>query len=159
MAGITHHRNKKTGAVYVYSVESYWDREKKAPGNKQVCLGRPDPETGEVIPSKRRKKVIERAVTVPGVSVTSRVAGPFLLPEEFTRKHGIQKMLKKCFPEDHEFILSLVYFIVHKGDALSRAESWSRSCLHPLGDSIAGQRISELPVRLSEDNRQRFLSL
>jgi len=159
MASITHHRNKKTGAVYVYSVESYWDKEKKAHRNKQVCLGKLDPETGEVIPSKRRKNVIERAAMASGVSVTSRVAGPFLLLDELTRKHGIQKLLKKCFPEDHEFILSLVYFIVHKGDALSRAESWSKSCLHPFGDSIASQRISELLVRLSEDNRQRFLSL
>ena len=159
MASITHHRNKKTGAVYVYSVESYWDKEKKAPRNKQVCLGRLDPETGEVIPSKRRKKVVERAATAPGVSITSRVAGPFLLLEELTQKHGIRSLLKECFPEDHEFILSLVYFIVHKGGALSRAESWSKSCLHPFVDSIASQRISELLMRLSEDYRQRFLSL
>ena len=61
MASITHHRNKETGAVYVYSVESYWDKEKKAPRNRQTCLGRLDPETGEVIPSKRKRKVAERA--------------------------------------------------------------------------------------------------
>ncbi|RLB68851.1 MAG: hypothetical protein DRH03_09265 [Deltaproteobacteria bacterium] len=76
MASITHHRNKKTGAVYVYSVESYWDKEKKAPRNKQVCIGKLDQETGEVIPSKRRHKVAERAASAPGVTVTSRVAGP-----------------------------------------------------------------------------------
>ena len=159
MASITHHRNKKTGVVYVYSVKSYWDKDKKAPRNKQVCLGRLDPETGEVIPSKRRKKIIERGATAPGVSVTSRVAGPFLLLEELTLKHRLRNLLKECFPKDYNFILSLVYFIVHKGGALSRAESWSTSCLHPFDDSIASQRISELLMRLSEDYRQRFLSL
>ncbi|TWI64166.1 hypothetical protein LZ24_03152, partial [Desulfobotulus alkaliphilus] len=66
MASITHHHNKKTGAIYVYSVESYWDKEKKAPRNKQVCLGRLDLETGEVIPSKRRKNRIEGGETDPG---------------------------------------------------------------------------------------------
>ena len=65
MASIAYHKNKKTGAVYAYSVESYWDKEKKAPRNKQVCLGRVDPDTKEIIPSKRRKKVVERAAAVP----------------------------------------------------------------------------------------------
>lgn len=159
MASITHHRNKKTGAVYVYSVESYWDKEKKAPRNRQVCLGRLDPKTGEVIPSKRRrKKIAERAVAAPGITVTSRVAGPFLLLDKLSRLHGIEKLLKKCFPGDYNLILSLVYYIVHKGGALSRAESWSRACLHPFGDVIASQRVSELLCRLTEDGRQRFLS-
>ncbi|OVE81300.1 hypothetical protein BVY04_03560 [bacterium M21] len=56
MASITHHRDKKTGAVYHYSVESYWDKEKRAPRN-HVYLGQVDPKTGELIPAKRRKKV------------------------------------------------------------------------------------------------------
>lgn len=159
MASITHHRNKKTGAVYVYSVESYWDKEKKAPRNKQVCLGRLDPETGEVVPSKRKRKISERAAAAPGVTVTSRVAGPSLVLDALTRSCGIGRLLKKCFPDDHELILSLVHYIVHKGGALSRAEPWSASCLHPFEGVIASQRVSELLRRLSEDDRQRFLSL
>ncbi|MEA1922599.1 MAG: transposase [Pseudomonadota bacterium] len=159
MASIAYHRNKKTGAVYVYSVESYWDKEKKAPRNKQVCIGKLDQETGEVIPSKRRSKVAERAASAPGVTVTSRVAGPSILLDKLTQDCGLDKLLKKCFPNDFELVLSLVYFIVHKGSALSRAEPWSTSCLHPFGGAIASQRISELLQKLSEDSRQRFLSL
>lgn len=159
MASITHHRNKKTGAVYVYSVESYWDKAKKAPRNKQVCLGRLDPVTGEVVPSKRKRKVAERAVAAPGVTVSSRVAGPFLLLEGITQSCGIDKLLRKCFPEDFELILSLVYYIVHKGGALSRSEPWSATCLHPFDDVIASQRVSDLLRSLSEDSRQRFMSL
>lgn len=159
MASITHHRNKKTGAVYVYSVESYWDKEKKAPRNRQVCLGRLDPETGNVIPSKRRrKKISDRAAAAPGVTVTSRVAGPYLLLEKLTVQHGLRKLLKRCFPDDFELIMSLVYYIAHKGGALSRAEPWSAACLHPHGETIASQRISELLLRLTEDARQRFLA-
>jgi len=56
MTSITHHQDKKTGAVYRYSVESYWDKEKKAPRNKQVYLGKVDPDTGELIPARRKKK-------------------------------------------------------------------------------------------------------
>ena len=61
MASRTYHHNKKTGATYVYSVQSYWDKEKKAPRNRQVCLGKLDKATGEVIPSRRKRKVAERA--------------------------------------------------------------------------------------------------
>lgn len=160
MGSITHHHNKKTGAVYVYSVESYWDKEKKAPRNKQICLGKLDPETGEVIPSQRRKKkVVERAVAAQGVTASSRVAGPSLILDKITETFGLEKTLRKCFPEDHEMILSLVHYIVHKGGALSRAEPWSKACLHPSNKVIVSQRISELLVRITEDARQQFLSL
>lgn len=159
MSSITHHRNKKTGAVYAYKVESYWDKKKKAPRNKQTCLGRVDPETGEIIPSKRNRKVIERASGTSGVTAKSRVAGPHLLLEQLSRKLHLDKLFEKCFGEDVKIIQSLVYFIVQKGVALSRAQSWSLGNLHPFGDFIASQRISELLRRLSEDTRQHFLSL
>jgi len=41
-------------------------------------------------------------------------------------------------------MLSLVYFIVHKGTALSRSTQWSTACLHPFDKPITSQRISEL---------------
>jgi transposase len=159
MASITHHYNKKTGVTYVYSVESYWDKEKKAPRNKQVCLGKLDKTTGELLPSKRRKNIIERAVAVPGITATSRVAGPYITLEGITHKYKLGKLLEKCFPEDNELILSLIYFIVQKGIALSRSEPWSMTCLHPFAKLISSQRVSELLQRLSEDARQEFMAL
>jgi len=160
MNKLSYHHNKKTGAIYVYSVEkSYWDKEKKSPRNKQICLGKLDAETGELIPSKRRVKGAERAILAPGVTAVSRVAGPYLLLEQITRQHGLDRLLKKCFSGQWKLMLSLVYFIVHKGIALSRSQSWSTSCLHPFDEPIASQRISELLREISEDERQRFLSL
>ena len=80
MRKLSYHRNKKTGVTYVYSIEKcYWDKEKKGPRNKQICLGKLNPETGEIIPSKRRRKTVERATATPGVVAVSRVAGPSLL--------------------------------------------------------------------------------
>jgi hypothetical protein len=66
MVSTTIHR-KANGAAYVYSVESYWDKEKKAPRNKQICLGRLNEETGEIIPSKRMARK-EKSADVPSVS-------------------------------------------------------------------------------------------
>lgn len=158
MGKLSYRRNKTTGATYVYSIEgSYWDKDKKSPRNKQVCLGKLNPETGELIPSKRRRKEEENTLT-PDVTAVSRVAGPFLLLEQLTRKHGLDRMLKKCFSDKWKLMLSLVYFIVHKGVALSRCGSWSTSCLHPFGELITSQRVSELLQQVSDDERQCFIA-
>jgi hypothetical protein len=160
MDKLSYHYNKKTKVTYVYSIEKcYWDKKKKSPRNKQVCLGKLDEKTGKIIPSKRRNKIVKRAASAPEVTATTKIAGPYLILEKITAKHGLDKLLKKCFSNNWEFILSLVYFIVQKGIALSRSESWSKACLHPFGNSIASQRISELLQEISEDERQRFLAL
>ncbi len=158
MAKLYHRVNKKTGVTYVYSIiESHWDKEKKSPRNKQVCLGKLNAATGEIIPSKKRSKNTEGAH--PDITASIRIVGPYFILETITHKYGIDKLLKRCFPESWSFILSLVYFLVHRGVALSRAESWSASCLHPYGDTIASQRISDVLLDMTEDKRHKFMSL
>lgn len=159
MASQTYHHNKKSGVTYVYSVHSYWDKEKKRPANKQVCLGKLDKGTGELIPSKRNKGIFKCAASSPGVTATSLVVGPHLLLEKITEKIGLELMLKKSFPDLHKAILSMVYFIVQKGLALSHCETWSMGHLHPLGEIMVSQRISELLLLITENDRQKFLSL
>ena len=159
-ANITYQHNKKTGAIYAYSVQSYWDKEKKAPRNKQLYLGKMNPDTGELIPSTRRKPRKKEALP-DGTAVTAvaRVAGPYLLLQKIAEDTGLSPILRKCFPHLHKHMLSLVYFIVHKGLPLSRSETWSAAHLHPFEEPIASQRTSELLRSVSESDRQRFLSL
>ena len=57
------HVNKKTGVTYVYEAVSIWDKKKKQSRNKQVCVGKLDPVTGEFIPSNRSLKVMKRHLT------------------------------------------------------------------------------------------------
>ena len=65
-------------------------------------------------------------------------------------------MLKKCFPNRCEHILSLAFFLVQKGLPLSRCEPWSVSNAHPCGDSIPSRRVSDLLKTINEDERQTF---
>lgn len=46
--------NKKTGITYVYESESYWDKEKKQPRNRRKLIGKIDPQTGDVVPTRKR---------------------------------------------------------------------------------------------------------
>jgi hypothetical protein len=158
MASRTFHHNKKTGVTYVYSVQSYWDKEKKAPRNKQVCIGKLDKATGEVIPSQRKRKPVEREASA-GISASARVAGPWLLLEKLSQQTGLSSLVQRCFPDHASEMMSLVYFIAQKGLPLSRSEPWSMGHLHPLGEQLVSQRISELLLKITEDSRQKFLSL
>jgi transposase len=159
MTHLTYQHNKKTGATYVYSAKSYWDKEKKAPRTKQVYLGKLDKETGEIIPSQRKKTRRTTPEAGSDIKVTARIAGPYLLLEKLAQESGLVALLKRCFPEWHDEMLSLVYFIVQKGLPLSRSELWSNTHLHPFRESLSSQRISELLIKITEDDRQRFLSL
>jgi len=47
--------NKKTGITYVYESHSYWDKEKKQHRSDRKLIGKIDPETGEIVPTKKKK--------------------------------------------------------------------------------------------------------
>ena len=50
--------------TYVYESESYWDPVKKQGRSKRKCIGKIDPETGEIVPTgKRGRKKKETAKT------------------------------------------------------------------------------------------------
>ena len=46
--------NKKRGITYVYDSFSYWDKELKQPRSRRRLLGRRDPDTGELVPTRKR---------------------------------------------------------------------------------------------------------
>lgn len=54
MSSIVYQIDKKTGAKYAFESISYWDKEKKQPRSKRKYLGKVDPETGNIIPSRGR---------------------------------------------------------------------------------------------------------
>ena len=61
MPTIVYQENPKTHVKYAYESVSYWDKDKKAPRSKRRYLGRVDPETGEIIESRRDRKKQETA--------------------------------------------------------------------------------------------------
>ena len=159
MASITHHRDKKTGAIYRYRVESYWDKEKKAPRNRQVYLGKVNPDTDELVSSRPRKNSVAVNSEQSQSAAISRIAGPYLLLQQISKKLKLDHLISKCFGQEAHMIQSLVYFLVQKGLALSHVESWSMASLHPFSDPIDSQSVSGLLRGINENARQRFFAL
>lgn len=53
---IIYQTNKKTGITYVVESISYWDKDKQQPRSHRTVIGKIDPETGEVVPTKKYQK-------------------------------------------------------------------------------------------------------
>src|SRR5665647_1634719 len=157
MAYRVNHYDKKTGITYVYEAVSYWDKEKKRPANKQVCVGKLDKDTAAFIPSKRLDDK-QAAVRDPKVTAGVQIIGPSVILDKITKELGIDKILKKCAPDSFNHLLTMAYFLVTKGGALSHCEAWCKGHSNPLDSILSSQRISELLKKQTEDERQTFFT-
>ncbi len=151
-----HHLNKKTGVTYVYEAVSYWDKERQQPRNKQTCIGKLDPETGNFIPSKRLDAK-QAAVRDPKVTASAEIVGPSVILDIIEGRLGLRKLLKACRPSEHLEILSMAYYLASQGGALSHCETWSKSHAHPSGTFLPSQRISEILTNITTGHKQTFL--
>lgn len=183
-----HHINKRNGVTYVYESTSYWDKHKKQPRNKQVCIGKLDPVSGELILSKRFQKgytapvlctltpesaASDVALTLPEVisqipeliasesvkTVTAETVGPSIILDALHQRLGLEDILKKCFPKIHHLIQLMAYYLVCEGGPLSHCETWCKSHSPSLASLLASQRISELLSALTFDAKQTFCKL
>ena len=151
------HVNKKTGVTYVYESVSCWDKDKKQSRNKQVCIGKLDPVSGEFISSKRlASKTV--AARDPAVTASTEVVGPLIVLDSITKQLGLEKLLKSCFPKHHQQILMMAYYLTFKGEALSHCELWCKSHAPEFAESLTSQRISEILELINADAKQTFLS-
>ena len=147
------------GTTYVYEIISnVWDPGKKQSRNKQVCIGKIDPDTGELIPSRRLKEDRVAAVD-PAVTARTSVSGPAMVLNKIADDAELTKVFRKAFPDTWQQILSLAWYMTSTGDALSHAESWCRNHEVPGNKVLSSLRISELLSKMREDERQTFFKL
>lgn len=157
MAYRVYQTNKKTGTTYVYEAISFWDKEKKQPRNKQVCVGKLDPCTGDFIPSKRSVSEPE-VLKDPAVTASAEIVGPFIVLDAISNRLGLAKLLKSCFPQEHRQILTMAYYLTSQGGPLSHCEAWCKNHAHPHEKPLTSQRISEILRVITTDGKQTFLS-
>jgi transposase len=157
------HLNKKTGVTYVYESVSSWDKDKQQARSKQICIGKIDPVSGEVISSRRlQAKPLPASVATTQeakpLTATAAVVGPSLILDVLSKRLGIAKILKSVFPEFHAQILTMAYYLAAHGGPLSQCVSWTKTHEHPSGKPLESQRISEILGNISTDGKQTFMS-
>ncbi len=161
---IVYQTNKRTGVRYAYESTSYWDKQKQQSRARRTCIGRVDPETGEIIPTRKKKVPNEGKKIKPGPVPITRTGrcfyGATYLFDRIGEEIGVAKDLKTCFPKHYLQILSIAYYlIVEDRNPLSRFPRWAHVHRHPHGEVISSQRSSDLFASLTEEGRQRFFRL
>ncbi len=162
--GTVYQKNKKTGITYVYNNKPYWDKEKQQSRTKRTLIGKIDPETGEIVPTrsyKNNKKpepvVPVKPGPVPITTVRRSFYGASYLLNQIGQMTGVTQDLKSCFPDRYKQILSVAYYLIlEESNALSRFSHWQRLHIHPYGEDLPSQRSSELFQSIDEENRMAF---
>lgn len=162
--GIIYQTNKKTGITYAYKNEAYWDKEKKQSRARRKLIGKVDPDTGEIVPTRayKRKEAVADATPakrgpVPMTTVRRSFYGAAYLFDQIGKQTGVTGDLKACFPDTYKRILSIAYYLIlEENNSLSRFSHWQRLHIHPFGKDIPSQRSTELFQSIDEAGRMSF---
>lgn len=160
--------DKRTGITYAYDTTYYWDKEKRQSRSKRICVGKIDPETGDIVPTRGRAKKGSKsadgkpAKTGPKPFVETRhlYYGATYLLNEFANELGLAADLRQCFPETYKQLLSVAfYLILEDNNPLYRFEKWHLTHKHPYGESITSPRSSELFASITDDQVNKLFRL
>jgi len=164
MAAIVYQTNKKTGVTYAYESVSFWDKKKQQSRARRKCIGRVDPETQKIVPTRKRGSETHAGKPKKGPVPISKMSrnfyGATYLFEQIGKSLGITDDLKVCFPESYKQVLSIAYYLIMEDkNPLSRFPKWSATHKHPNGKPISSQRSSDLFASINEEARGQFFRL
>lgn len=161
--------DKRSGITYAYETEYYWDKIKKQSRSKRVCIGKVDPISGKIVPTRGRTKKSETKTlksssgkTGPKPFTESKhlYYGATYLLETFSDSIGLTNDLKQCFPDTYKKLLSIAFFLIlEDNNPLYRFEKWNLTHKHPYGQDITSPRSSELFASITDDQVMKFLRL
>lgn len=161
--------DKKTGITYAYETTYRWDKEKKQSRAVRKCIGKVEPQSGEIVPTRGRGKKGESLHSK--THVTKQGSKPFsgkkhlyfgatYLLESFANEIGLTHDLQICFPVIYKQILSIAfYLILEDNNPLYRFEKWHLTHKHPYGSDIASPRSSELFSSITDEQVGHFFGL
>ena len=133
--------DKRNGNIYVYRVESYWDKTKKQARQKRTYLGRKDEATGEV-KTKRTK-----------IPIGSHNIGALHLLKSLCQNINLVKVLKKTFPYDFEKILHLACFKIIKKEPYYLYKLWCEESYVSNKNTLSPIDVSDLLSEIGRDEK------
>jgi transposase len=134
---------KIKGRIYLYKVESYWDKEKKQSRQRRVYIG---PKRNE---NKAKIKEIRS-------SLISKGFGNIFLVKFISDKLGLTEILKSLFPESYQEILALAFYEIIESSALYLFPYWLDEHNLPNVKKLYSPDISKLCDTLGRSQTQRL---
>lgn len=150
----------KNGVMYIYEDYSYWDKEKGYSTHKRKCIGKVGDDGNYVYNEYYRTRekmehLEKKREKIPSVSNTTLI-GQSLLLDSAEKHTKVGKALAPAFgSKDATAILALAYYMICRGKAFCRAQSWLEDRGYSNLD-LSSQRISELLSRIDDDKVNAF---
>ena len=123
-------KQKIKGNIYLYHVDSYWDKDKKQSRQKRTYIG---PEN-----KKRRQK---RTKTK---EIVYKKFGNIFLLEKLVEESGLRKILSELFPKNYKEIIALAFFSICGSDPMYMFPQWLHEQFYPESNLLHSSEISEL---------------
>jgi len=156
MTCIVHHKDSKTGRVYVYESDSKWDKERKICVCTRKCLGHIDEVTGEVVPNRKRNNPQPNDRKKEAIV---KQIGTATILNAITEKMGLSDVLQKQFPDSWDKILTCSYYLSAENSPLCHCEKWSEYNENPAGITITSQEISRLLASIKQKDQMKFFKM
>lgn len=150
-------KNKKTGVVYLYQNQHYWDSEKKQTRHIRRCIGKLDTNTQEPIYNHRYRseQKIEHTLQQERIAFIQPI-GRILLLEKVFVQSKLRVHLKKVFSDDEvTMIKSLVFYLVSEDNRLSNASNWLLQNYHEQ-QPLSFERVKDLLKILNKSRQNLF---
>ena len=150
----------KSGTVYLYEDESYWDKKKGYSTHKRICIGKKGPNGKPIYNTYYRNRekmhLLAAEVKKPNEVSHTTFVGETMILDKVARDTSVSRILTESLGEDDaRRIIALCYYQVCRGKALSNAEDWlEQRGLGNLG--LSSQRVSELLERIRQDKVNTF---
>jgi len=133
---------KIKGRIYLYNVESYWDKAKKQPRQRRTYIG---PKRNE---NKDKTKQIHSRLVSKGY-------GNVFLLRFLSDKLGLTEILKSLFPDSYQEILALAFYEIIEASALYLFPYWLDEHNLPRVKKMYSPDISKLCDILGRSQAQR----
>jgi transposase len=156
---IVDHKNAN-GTIYVYEQRSVWDKEKKRSRNRQVCIGKRDTDTGEIIYNRRFSDERAAGAVADGAAfVSSVVIGSTLVLDEAAKRSGVSAVLSEVFEDDFvDRVISIAYAIVCDSGKMYHAAAWMEGHMCPCHDNpLTSSDISRMLSSITPSVVETFL--
>jgi transposase len=131
---------KIKGKIYLYKVESYWDKEKKQARQKRVYLG---PKGG------KRKTPLETALS----RLTTHNYGNVFFLKDQIKQLGLLELLQEIYPDYYNELLALAMYEVSEGSPSYLFSCWIQEQNLPEVKQLNSANISSLYSILGKDQK------
>ena len=133
---------KIKGKIYLYKVESYWDKEKKQPRQKRTYIG---PKDG------KQKPTIKQSIS----KLTTHNYGNIYFFNEQLKQLGLVELLKNIYPDHYNEIIALAIYEISESSASYLFPYWLDEQNLPNVKRLESSGISSLYETLGRDQKRK----